>query len=162
MDKSNEMPVAWAVYNGWSRICFYMTEEDARDHAQKAQKNHDLSGSLAAFRVVPLYTAPQPPAQAHAREGLTDEQREAIERAVACLELSELSAERAISDDLRALLAAHPARPEPRAEVTDTVRVPARVLDLLNIINRDGVLKRASELQEVYRLIGAVRVGEAS
>ncbi|UIY58158.1 hypothetical protein [Burkholderia cepacia] len=53
-------PVAWAVYNGWSRICFYMTEEDARDHAQKAQKNHDLSGSLAAFRVVPLYAAPQP------------------------------------------------------------------------------------------------------
>nr|WP_254226119.1 hypothetical protein [Burkholderia multivorans] len=37
-----------------------MTEEDARDHAQKAQKNHDLSGSLAAFRVVPLYAAPQP------------------------------------------------------------------------------------------------------
>ncbi|MCA8481749.1 hypothetical protein LGN35_27870 [Burkholderia multivorans] len=66
-------PVAWAVYNGWSRICFYMTEEDARDHAQKAQKNHDLSGSLAAFRVVPLYAAPQP-AQADAREGLTDEQ----------------------------------------------------------------------------------------
>ncbi|WP_261547351.1 hypothetical protein [Burkholderia multivorans] len=100
-------PVAWAVYNGWSRICFYMTEEDARDHAQKAQKNHDLSGSLAAFRVVPLYAAPQP-AQADARVGLTDEQREVIERAAACLELSELSAERAISDDLRALLAAHP------------------------------------------------------
>lgn len=60
-------PVAWAVYNGWSRICFYMTEEDARDHAQKAQKNHDLSGSLAAFRVVPLYAAPQPPAQAAKR-----------------------------------------------------------------------------------------------
>ncbi|WP_254218023.1 helix-turn-helix domain-containing protein [Burkholderia multivorans] len=53
-------PVAWAVYNGWSRICFYMTEEDARDHAQKAQKNYDLSGLLAAFRVVPLYAAPQP------------------------------------------------------------------------------------------------------
>lgn len=73
--------VAWAVYNGWSRICFYMTEEDARDHAQKAQKNHDLSGSLAAFRVVPLYAAPQP-AQADARVGLTDEQRIAIEAAI--------------------------------------------------------------------------------
>lgn len=60
-----EEPVAWAVYNGWSRICFYMTEDAARDHAQKAQKNHDLSGSLAAFRVVPLYAAPQP-AQADA------------------------------------------------------------------------------------------------
>ncbi|HGL6311159.1 TPA: hypothetical protein ACKFZV_001351 [Burkholderia multivorans] len=65
-------PVAWAVYNGWSRICFYMTEEDARDHAQKAQKNHDLSGSLAAFRVVPLYAAPQP-AQADAREPHSDD-----------------------------------------------------------------------------------------
>lgn len=52
--------VAWAVYNGWSRICVYMTEDDARAHAQKAQKNHDLSGSLAAFCVVPLYAAPQP------------------------------------------------------------------------------------------------------
>ncbi|WP_249192500.1 hypothetical protein [Burkholderia cenocepacia] len=71
-------PVAWAVYNGWSRICFYMTEEDARDHAQKAQKNHDLSGSLAAFRVVPLYAAPQP-AQADARVGLTDALRRARE-----------------------------------------------------------------------------------
>ncbi|HEF4754632.1 TPA: hypothetical protein SAP12_002807 [Burkholderia multivorans] len=70
-------PVAWAVYNGWSRICFYKTEEDARDHAQKAQKNHDLSGSLAAFRVVPLYTAPHP-TQADPRVELTDEQREAI------------------------------------------------------------------------------------
>ncbi|MBU9592711.1 hypothetical protein [Burkholderia multivorans] len=59
-------------------------------------------------------------------------------------------------------LAAHPGQPEPRAEAMETVRVPARVLDLLNIINRDGVLKRAAELQEVYRLTGAVRVGEAS
>ncbi|HEM7841948.1 TPA: hypothetical protein U2Q23_004705 [Burkholderia multivorans] len=69
-------PVAWAVYNGWSRICFYMTEEDARDHAQKAQKNHDLSGSLAAFRVVPLYAAPQPAqadAPAEAREPHSDD-----------------------------------------------------------------------------------------
>ncbi|CAJ2836655.1 hypothetical protein [Burkholderia pseudomallei] len=74
-------PVAWAVYNGWSRICFYMTEDAARDHAQKAQKNHDLSGSLAAFRVVPLYAAPQPAqadAPAEAREPVawvTDDDR---------------------------------------------------------------------------------------
>lgn len=51
-------------------------------------------------------------------------------------------------------------QPEPSGEVMDTVRVPARVLDLLNIINRDGVLKRASELQEVYRLIDTARTGD--
>ncbi|MWA16540.1 hypothetical protein [Burkholderia pseudomallei] len=45
-------------------------------------------------------------------------------------------------------------------EVTDYVRVPARVVELLASINRDGVIKRASELQEVYRLINAARAGE--
>lgn len=49
---------------------------------------------------------------------------------------------------------------QPRGEVTDYVRVPARVVELLAIINRDGVIKRASELQEVYRLINAARAGE--
>lgn len=42
----------------------------------------------------------------------------------------------------------------------DSVLVLKRVLDLLNIINRDGVLKRASELQEVYRLIDTARTGD--
>lgn len=51
--------------------------------------------------------------------------------------------------------------PEPRAEVTeDTVSVPKRVVELLRIINRDGIIKRASELQEVYRLVDAARAGE--
>lgn len=49
---------------------------------------------------------------------------------------------------------------QPCGEVTDYVRVPARVVELLAIINRDGVIKRASELQEVYRLINAARAGE--
>ncbi|ABX15542.1 hypothetical protein [Burkholderia multivorans] len=49
-------------------------------------------------------------------------------------------------------------RKEPRAEVTgDTVLVPKRVVELLRIINRDGIIKRASELQEVYRLVEAAR-----
>lgn len=53
---------------------------------------------------------------------------------------------------------AHPGQPEPRAEVTgDTVLVPKRVVELLRIINRDGIIKRASELQEVYRLVDAAR-----
>lgn len=33
------------------------------------------------------------------------------------------------------------------------VLVPARVVELLKVIKRDGMLKRATELQEVYRLI---------
>ncbi|WP_186263341.1 hypothetical protein [Burkholderia gladioli] len=45
---------------------------------------------------------------------------------------------------------------------SDQVVVPARVVELLRIINRDGVLKRATELQEVYRLVDAARKGEKS
>ncbi|WP_175786440.1 hypothetical protein [Burkholderia anthina] len=41
-----------------------------------------------------------------------------------------------------------------------TVLVPARVVELLKIINRDGVLKRATELQEVYRLIESAHPGQ--
>ncbi|WP_050865842.1 hypothetical protein [Burkholderia pseudomallei] len=58
---------------------------------------------------------------------------------------------------MRALLAA---TQQASGEVTDYVRVPARVVELLASINRDGVIKRASELQEVYRLINAARAGE--
>ncbi|MDI9680433.1 DUF551 domain-containing protein [Burkholderia cenocepacia] len=76
-------------------------------------------------------TAPQPPAQAVAREGLTDEQ--IIERCKAAgikwipPELPDHddheigfpgSFDMADMDEMRALLAAHPGRPEPRAEVT--------------------------------------------
>ncbi|WP_175836996.1 hypothetical protein [Burkholderia anthina] len=52
-------------------------------------------------------------------------------------------------------------RPGPRAEVADTVLVPARAVELLELIKRDGILKRASELQEVYRLVDAARAGES-
>ncbi|HDR9153837.1 TPA: hypothetical protein QDB05_000257 [Burkholderia vietnamiensis] len=51
--------------------------------------------------------------------------------------------------------------PKPRAEVAgDTVLVPKRAVELLRIINLDGIIKRASELQEVYRLVDAARAGE--
>ncbi|UWX68866.1 Lar family restriction alleviation protein [Burkholderia gladioli] len=50
----------------------------------------------------------------------------------------------------------------PAISESDQVVVPARVVELLRIINRDGVLKRATELQEVYRLIDAARKGEKS
>ncbi|MDN8081215.1 hypothetical protein QZN30_17770 [Burkholderia multivorans] len=100
-----------------------------------------------------LYTAP--PAQVATRQGLTDEQRSTLES----LARTSTPYEQEV---LRSILAAHTGQPEPRAEAMETVRVPARVLDLLNIINRDGVLKRAAELQEVYRLIDAARAGGQS
>jgi hypothetical protein len=81
--------------------------------------------------------------------GLTDEQREVIEHAVACLELSELSAERELAYELRVIAdrvaQPHPKchgcpinptcpsttcgvsqpEPEPRAEVTDDDKADA-------------------------------------
>nr|WP_232356572.1 hypothetical protein [Burkholderia multivorans] len=106
----------------------------------------------ALARVV--YAAPQPPAQADARVGLTDEQRSTLES----LARTSTPYEQEV---LRSILAAHPGQPEPRAEVTgDTVLVPKRVVELLRIINRDGIIKRASELQEVYRLVDAARAQE--
>ncbi|WP_254212695.1 hypothetical protein [Burkholderia multivorans] len=151
-------PVAWQyrpIINGKP----YPWIECTKEAAQRLRAD-DFRGT---HEVRDLFDTPQPTAQADAREGLTDEQREAIEYAARWLDenVSNRYAYTA-AKQLRALLAAHPGQPEPRAEAMETVRVPARVLDLLNIINRDGVLKRAAELQEVYRLTGAVRIGEAS
>ena len=97
--------------------------------------------------------SPSPPAQANARDGLTDEPRDKAEIALS-------SAKRFIAngiefgyvrmpdadcpdpahntpkliDDALALLAAHPGQPEPRAEVTNTVIVSvARVLSSFGI-----------------------------
>ncbi|WP_175786381.1 hypothetical protein [Burkholderia cenocepacia] len=58
-------------------------------------------------------------AQADAREGLTDEQRESVEHAATWLARSEDLQNKAHAERLRALLAAHPGQPEPRDEVTD-------------------------------------------
>ncbi|VBD52263.1 hypothetical protein [Burkholderia pseudomallei] len=59
----------------------------------------------------------------------------------------------------REVLSAHPepVTAQPNAAVTDGVLVPKRVIELLGIINREGIIKRASELQEVYRLVDAAR-----
>ncbi|MCW5178962.1 hypothetical protein [Burkholderia cenocepacia] len=72
-----------------------------------------------------LYAAPQPPAQAHARERLTDEQREAIDWAIQSAEWTRPvagSVMRARAHALRALLAARPGQAEPRAALTDSQR----------------------------------------
>nr|WP_254223985.1 hypothetical protein [Burkholderia multivorans] len=70
----------------------------------------------ALARVV--YAAPQPPAQADARVGLTDEQRSTLES----LARTSTPYEQEV---LRSILAAHPGQPEPRAEVTGDDKVCA-------------------------------------
>jgi len=42
----------WRVYNGVCLDAVFETEQEARDYALEMQKRHDLSGSLACFRVV--------------------------------------------------------------------------------------------------------------
>ena len=53
-------PVAWVVMNGLSKyqVCGAKAPADAL--CAEMQKRHDLSGSLAAFHVQPLYTHPAP------------------------------------------------------------------------------------------------------
>ncbi|MDR9240765.1 hypothetical protein [Burkholderia multivorans] len=147
----------------WARGIAAAPQHPAQADAREPKIDAQPEGGEIAESLVPQGEVAR---SGGAREGLTD----AIEQLNGLLDACEngSKAERVEARSAihafyrRALLAAHPGHPEPCAEVTDTVRVPARVLDLLNIINRDGVLKRAAELQEVYRLTGAVRVGEAS
>ena len=56
-----QQPVAWMVYNGWRKELPFLTEEAARDFVNAEQLHSDLSGSLAAYRVVPTFTAPPVP-----------------------------------------------------------------------------------------------------
>ena len=47
-------PELWAVYNGVCLETTFTTEKEAKDYSLDMQKRHDLSGSLACFRVVRL------------------------------------------------------------------------------------------------------------
>ena len=51
-------PVAYQVRNGLVDVAIYQQLIDAENYANDQQKRHDLSGSLAHFCVVPLYTSP--------------------------------------------------------------------------------------------------------
>ena len=53
-------PVAWMVRNGVVDYQLMGSKSQADALTAEMQKRHDLSGSLASFRVHPLYTAPQP------------------------------------------------------------------------------------------------------
>ena len=50
--------VAWLVRNGVVDFQLWNDKEMAYRVAAEQQKKHDLSGSLAAFHVVPLYETP--------------------------------------------------------------------------------------------------------
>lgn len=59
-EAKTDEPVAWVVMNGLSKyqVCGAKAPADAL--CAEMQKRHDLSGSLAAFHVQPLYTHPAP------------------------------------------------------------------------------------------------------
>lgn len=59
-EAKTDEPVAWVVMNGLSKyqVCGAKAPADAL--CSEMQKRHDLSGSLAAFHVQPLYTHPAP------------------------------------------------------------------------------------------------------
>ncbi|PRH11003.1 hypothetical protein C6T61_07495 [Burkholderia multivorans] len=92
---------------GWETCSPADLSRMLREHVEKGDPRDVANFCMMLWHHgSPIVSAPADArvAQADAREGLTGEQREVIEHAAACLELSELSAERAISDDLRALL----------------------------------------------------------
>lgn len=70
-------PVAYYVMNGSALFQLFRSKSQADALAYDLQKRHDLSGSLAHFHVVPLYTHPQPK-----REPLTDEEIKIIDDGV--------------------------------------------------------------------------------
>ena len=51
-------PVAFALYSGWARKAVFLTEIEACEQRDRRQLTADLSGSLEAYRVVPLYALP--------------------------------------------------------------------------------------------------------
>lgn len=59
-EMEGQEPVAWAVMNGWAIDGIERSEKDAMAVSAELQKSHDLSGSLAAYRVSKLYARPVP------------------------------------------------------------------------------------------------------
>ena len=61
--QGEQEPVAYYVMNGAALFQLFRSKSQADALAYDLQKRHDLSGSLAHFHVVPLYTHPQPKRQ---------------------------------------------------------------------------------------------------
>ena len=70
--QGEQEPVAYYVMNGAALFQLFRSKSQADALAYDLQKRHDLSGSLAHFHVVPLYTHPQP------RKPLTDDERQDV------------------------------------------------------------------------------------
>ena len=71
--QGEQEPVAYYVMNGAALFQLFRSKSQADALACDLQKRHDLSGSLAHFHVVPLYTHPQPK-----RQPLTDDERQDV------------------------------------------------------------------------------------
>jgi hypothetical protein len=71
-------PVAWDVFNGICHHSTHGTESSAKAMAAEMQKNHDLSGSIAAFKVKPRM--PTLPAAQRQWVGLTAAEQRSIEK----------------------------------------------------------------------------------
>ena len=61
--QGEQEPVAYYVMNGAALFQLFRSKSQADALAYDLQKRHDLSGSLAHFHVVPLYTHAQPKRQ---------------------------------------------------------------------------------------------------
>ena len=57
-EMERQEPVAFGLYSGWALKGTYLKEHEACEQRDRRQLTADLSGSLEAYRVAPLYTSP--------------------------------------------------------------------------------------------------------
>lgn len=152
-------PVAWAVYWGIGSMrknSVHFEKETAVKVAAEIKSN--------PTELRPLYAAPQPPAQADARVGLTDKQILALNTGEVFFSESPTKYPEAghgtqyhagapgVLKFARAAiaLAAHPGQPEPRAEVTEAACDVRRHWN--PVYNTDPVQRACAELPEGWSI----------
>ena len=57
-EREKQVPVAFGLYSGWALKATYLKDHEACEQRDRRQLTADLSGSLEAYRVVPLYALP--------------------------------------------------------------------------------------------------------
>ena len=57
-EMEKQEPVAFGLYIGWALKATYLKDHEACEQRDRRQLTADLSGSLEAYRVVPLYALP--------------------------------------------------------------------------------------------------------
>lgn len=55
---AKQRPAAFGLYSGWAIKAAYLKEHEACEQRDRRQLTADLSGSLEAYRVVPLCALP--------------------------------------------------------------------------------------------------------